>query len=52
MLGGSRKRSEAILFGYKPKTINLKEHGFAKGESPANEANINAAFEKVKAVME
>ena len=38
--------------GFKPRAICLKELGFAKGESPANEANINAAFERVKAFME
>lgn len=38
--------------GFVPKAICLEELGFAKGESPANEANVNAAFERVKASME
>lgn len=38
--------------GFKPIAIGLKELGFAKGESSANEANINTAFEKVMAAME
>jgi uncharacterized metal-binding protein len=38
--------------GFRPRAINLRELGFAKGESPANEANINSAFMKIKAVME
>ena len=38
--------------GFRPKMIGLRELGFAKGESPASEANISAAFEKVKSAME
>ena len=38
--------------GFRPRAINLRELGFAKGESPVDEANINAAFERVKAAME
>lgn len=38
--------------GFRPKMISLKELGFAKGESPANEDNINAVFMKIKSILE
>ena len=38
--------------GFAPKTINLREFGFVKGESPANEANIEAAFSKIESFLE
>ena len=34
--------------GFEPKVISLAELGFAKGKSPANEANIASALSKVK----
>ena len=38
--------------GFKPRTISLKELGFVKGKSPANEANIKAAFSKIENLLE
>lgn len=38
--------------GFKPKTISIKELGFVKGQSPANEANIDAAFAKIKGMLD
>ena len=38
--------------GFKPKMMSLKEFGFAKGESPANEANVQAVFMKIKSALE
>lgn len=38
--------------GFRPKMVSLKELGFAKGESPANDANIEAAFMKIKSMLE
>lgn len=38
--------------GFEPRAISLKELSFVKGESPANEANIEAAFVKVRDILE
>ena len=38
--------------GFEPRAIGLKELGFAKGESPANDSNVQAAFVKIKSFME
>lgn len=38
--------------GFRPKMVSLKELGFSKGESPANEANIQAVFMKIKSMLE
>lgn len=38
--------------GFKPRMMSLKEFGFAKGESPANESNIQAVFMKIKSMLE
>ena len=38
--------------GFKPRTVSLKELGFAKGKSPANEESVEAAFSKIKSSLE
>ncbi len=37
--------------GFEPKVIGLAKLGFAKGKSPANEANIESALSKVKQAL-
>ena len=37
---------------FRPMAISLEELGFVKGKSPANEANIAAAFVKVRDILE
>ena len=37
--------------GFEPKVISLAELGFAKGKSPATEANIDSAISKVKEAL-
>jgi uncharacterized metal-binding protein len=34
--------------GFEPKVVSLAELGFAKGKSPADEANVESALSKVK----
>ena len=38
--------------GFRPRAISLKELGFVKGESPASDANIEAAFVKINSFLE
>ena len=38
--------------GFEPKTFGLKELGFAKGKSPADEKSVEAAFAKIKDTLE
>lgn len=38
--------------GFEPKTFSLEELGFVKGKSPADEKSVEAAFAKIKDILE